>query len=625
MRKIKLETIDTEVNEIIKEFKKGTYKIPSYQRGYVWDDDMTNKLLLSVLKGYPMGSILIWNQISNEKKELNYVIDGQQRTQTLMRILEHPMKFQNRETLSEIFGLDIKPRVVEALKKEMGDLNRDEFEIPINLIEDVEKKELPIFSLFSKVVNDKSKELDAFRMMLQFNLFISNLKSETFKIPVIKIKAKDDEVNIDDEIIDIFNIINTTGKALDKFEILAAKWSKHQINLNEQEITEIKKIYDKNSYEGVNTRVEEYTPAELFYLMINKSLEKTNFIYKLFGKDSNSKNVEYEYLDKMLWLLRVWKEIDLIQNETNFDEEEFIKNFNNFTYNDEYDNSLGKFIKKQYDEKKTDEFISDLSKCWELIEEHIGIIDEISMNNSLRTSISKNMFISLACQFFIEIRILSRTNSSKTYNPDAKIQLWIVKEILDGGFSKATTQKMSNTITDLSYTRGEISIEKIRELTESSNNRQVNESSFNDGFEYCIKFIILFAFKRYIDGASGTFDYDHIFPKAALIDADIHKNIHTIGNCGYLESIVNRGEKRDTVDKETCLSDRLINIDSNKVSRNLNKSDYENTIESFLTKEEGFELKLFEFMEKRKIIIIDLFLDAINPIKEENQIELHSN
>ncbi len=49
-----------EYSELIYEIEKGIIKIPKFQREFVWSVDKTAKLLDSILRGYPIGTFILW-------------------------------------------------------------------------------------------------------------------------------------------------------------------------------------------------------------------------------------------------------------------------------------------------------------------------------------------------------------------------------------------------------------------------------------------------------------------------------------------------------------------------------------------------------------------------------------
>ena len=64
---------------------------PSYQRNYVWSDEFKNKLIYSLLKNYPIGSITI-RKLSIEQMRDSFkseVVDGQQRLTTIFDFIDN--------------------------------------------------------------------------------------------------------------------------------------------------------------------------------------------------------------------------------------------------------------------------------------------------------------------------------------------------------------------------------------------------------------------------------------------------------------------------------------------------------------------------------------------------------
>ena len=92
--------ITTYLDELIAQ----NYQIPTFQREVVWEKENVKKLWDSIYKFYPLGSILIWKtdiQLQNHrqigghevsdndlnKSEYKYILDGQQRTTSLLTSL----------------------------------------------------------------------------------------------------------------------------------------------------------------------------------------------------------------------------------------------------------------------------------------------------------------------------------------------------------------------------------------------------------------------------------------------------------------------------------------------------------------------------------------------------------
>ena len=81
------------------QIRNGTIKIPQFQRDFVWTKGMSARLLDSIIKGYPIGTFILWSTQERLRSIRNlggtdlpdtpagnavkYVLDGQQRLTSL--------------------------------------------------------------------------------------------------------------------------------------------------------------------------------------------------------------------------------------------------------------------------------------------------------------------------------------------------------------------------------------------------------------------------------------------------------------------------------------------------------------------------------------------------------------
>ena len=93
MGKELFKNIPSKVGDLVKDVRNGRIGLPDLQRPFVWRDNKVRELFDSMLKGYPIGYIMLWespvdyeskkstigdnSKTYEEPKEL--VIDGQQR------------------------------------------------------------------------------------------------------------------------------------------------------------------------------------------------------------------------------------------------------------------------------------------------------------------------------------------------------------------------------------------------------------------------------------------------------------------------------------------------------------------------------------------------------------------
>ena len=53
--------IPSKVGEILTDVKNGKIGLPDLQRPFVWPDSKVRELLDSMMKGYPIGYIMLWS------------------------------------------------------------------------------------------------------------------------------------------------------------------------------------------------------------------------------------------------------------------------------------------------------------------------------------------------------------------------------------------------------------------------------------------------------------------------------------------------------------------------------------------------------------------------------------
>lgn len=113
--------VDISVNQLVGMIERGELKLPEMQRRYVWRATRVRDLIDSLYRGYPSGSILVWETdqelptrdlaISQQKTPFitnKLLLDGQQRLTSLSAILRgESVKVRGKErTIDILFNLD---------------------------------------------------------------------------------------------------------------------------------------------------------------------------------------------------------------------------------------------------------------------------------------------------------------------------------------------------------------------------------------------------------------------------------------------------------------------------------------------------------------------------------------
>ncbi len=92
------------IRKIIEKTLSGEIRIPSFQRGFVWEPEKVAFFIDSLYKGYPIGSLLFWRtniRLENDRQlgnyslpeptkgyPLDYVLDGQQRITSIFSVFQ---------------------------------------------------------------------------------------------------------------------------------------------------------------------------------------------------------------------------------------------------------------------------------------------------------------------------------------------------------------------------------------------------------------------------------------------------------------------------------------------------------------------------------------------------------
>ena len=110
--------------DILKDITSGKIQLPDFQRGWVWDDDHIQDLLISVARSFPIGAVMLLEnggearfqtrpvegvekQVGADKKPEKLILDGQQRLTTLTQAIALPGPVQTRTIRARRFSVTI--------------------------------------------------------------------------------------------------------------------------------------------------------------------------------------------------------------------------------------------------------------------------------------------------------------------------------------------------------------------------------------------------------------------------------------------------------------------------------------------------------------------------------------
>jgi hypothetical protein len=188
---------------------KGRIRVPHFQRDFRWNRQDVIRLFDSILKRYPIGSLLLWRRPAPRQRvalgaievdapavdDATWVVDGQQRITSLANVLHPDGQRDPRFAL----GYDLRHgEIVELAPAE------DPQVIPLSVVFDLAKV-LTWFAERPEAAEHRSKAFELAKYLREV------------KIPAYQVVQDDIEV-----LQDIFDRMNNYGKRLSRAEVFSA-------------------------------------------------------------------------------------------------------------------------------------------------------------------------------------------------------------------------------------------------------------------------------------------------------------------------------------------------------------------------------------------------------------------
>jgi hypothetical protein len=207
---------ETKISDLIKEIRQADLILPEFQRGYVWDRNKVKSYLNSLYRGYPTGSFLIWKTptppkvkgeiLPEESKSYRLILDGQQRLTSIYVLMEGkaPPFYEGEKLFFDLYCNVLKEEFAYYKKSEM---HQNIEWVPVTTFF---KQGLPSFiqsqSAEAKEYYfqnfDKLTQLDQIRSYLYYQKDLTELDMQ--------------------RVVDVFNLVNTSGTRLSKSDLALA-------------------------------------------------------------------------------------------------------------------------------------------------------------------------------------------------------------------------------------------------------------------------------------------------------------------------------------------------------------------------------------------------------------------
>ncbi|MEC4273419.1 DUF262 domain-containing protein [Adlercreutzia sp. R25] len=254
------------IRRIIDKITGGEIRIPSFQRGFVWDEDSIAFFVDSLYKGYPVGAILLWRtteRLQNERHlgsfelpspakdyPVSYVLDGQQRLTSIFTVFQTELEpVEPIKGIYYIIGADSKPQNVQFVPLDDKEADSSKY-FPINALFDSVKYRMATEGLS----DDVKKEIDKVQ--------------ETFK--EVQIPVQDLETDDKGIVAIVFERINRAGVPLETFQLFNA-WSWSTAFDLQEKLDELSAELSGCGFEGIAEDQDLLMKCFTGYLLNNPS------------------------------------------------------------------------------------------------------------------------------------------------------------------------------------------------------------------------------------------------------------------------------------------------------------------------------------------------------------------
>ena len=263
-----LEVNRKKIDEVLTMMKNGEWQIPQFQREYIWSSDQVKKLILSILKGYPIGLITVWDQPQNNphtpgeplklkgdrvyKNYLNdpavikLVLDGKQRLTTLAMVFDGFTSKNDSYSFSGYWFLNLSAFIENdesrlIVYKKKNETERDQLDTIANCINKmmIPFKDFTKLNQYIGAVNNPDMYPDDHfpdrddRRRRESALTSLQETYSSFLVPFAEIPSS---ITLGD-VCEIFDVLNTTGTKVSTFDLihnLLFKDSSGTFNLREK-------------------------------------------------------------------------------------------------------------------------------------------------------------------------------------------------------------------------------------------------------------------------------------------------------------------------------------------------------------------------------------------------------
>lgn len=562
--------------------------IPDFQRKRVWSDDQKEYLIDSLIEKYPIGVITLYRLSVDQNIEKFILLDGLQRTMTIIEYFTNPLKFKlNNKNFDD---------AIEGISRFYPDIGIE----PIReIIQDwiiILQKNYTYEDLIKKKYTNSNQELREICRKYIDNKKNHNKLDGIFDKIIEKTNSICDKMEITNielpiqicynnpaQLYKIFERLNTTGTALKAHEIYAATWYQYGTFIinNKEIILEIKNyniekktnIFDVNIESNINRKPGEYTYYE--YLIGFK-----NYIHSKY---------ELKYLTEEYMLELIQSIID-IPNQAN----------------------IGKSLDEIYKSGQLQKTEEQVMRTFKFINDKFNFF----LKNGIKPN--RTEFIVIFKTIYDNYDILS---NNELYIDKILINLLYYNIQQYWSFKTMSYNYMKEAIDSTWYINPIKSAEFQNAMNGYFNKQNINKCNKRCSISKTNKLILYIIYRKQLTKGVGTCEIEHTIPvdKFNKIDKNNKGNypVNHIGNLCYLNKTINQKKKNQTLLSYINNLNNLNNNDKQKIRDILEKDYFFSSLDELNIIDGDFTSdKYLKYLDKRFKIQLEKIIKLYDSIWE---------
>lgn len=254
----------TLLSDLLSKVVRGKLQLPDFQRGWVWDDEHIQSLIVSIARSFPIGAVMLLETGGKTRFQVRpvegvelppntnpeeLILDGQQRLTSLTQVLKFDKPVATRDSrkreLKRHYYFDIEKALtggpeelgeaivaVDEQRTQRANVARRKEALDLTTREkEIENFHFPCSQILNSDDWEQALSEHAPEKLAQFMKF-RRLVVEPFRnyaLPVISLKKETSK----EAVCLVFEKVNTGGVPLSVFELITATWAADGFNLRD--------------------------------------------------------------------------------------------------------------------------------------------------------------------------------------------------------------------------------------------------------------------------------------------------------------------------------------------------------------------------------------------------------